>query len=751
VATGGLRCDLHVHSRYSTDSGNYALRRARLGESYTHPERVYRVCRERGMRYVTITDHNTVEGALRIGHLPDTFLSVEVTTRFPEDDVPLHVLVWNLTEEDHRDLQPYRPSVAELVGFLRERGLGHALAHPLYRMGPPLTASHVERMMLLFSVWEGRNGARPKESNLLACRLASAASPQYVAKLADKHGAEPVHGGRIAVTGGSDDHGALDIATTWTEARGDSVDEFLRGVTGGSSEIGGEHGSTQKLAHAVAALAVNAYREDGGELSAIAATQLRALFDEDAADAAQRHAEISGASVQLAHVLGERVRRGGIGLSKLDSVGPRLAALAYAGALQAPYLATAHHHAGSRADLTEIETAFFGIGGRRHEVSAMVFTDTYDEANGVAGTMRRLAAEGAAQTLPVRVATARGTRDGAPELIVFDPDWTLPLPTYERLELRFPLVTEVLERVESERPTVVHVATPGPVGLCGLVAAKLLGLPLVGSYHTELGPYALHLTHDLLVSQAMDLWVDWFYRRCDVVLAPTSVVAEGLRARGYPDVGVWGRGVDTSLFHPGRRTEETRRSLLDGGSLLLVSVGRLSREKRLEVLMGAFARLRSDVPDARLIVVGDGPARGELEGSAPPGTRFVGELRGDELAGVYAAADVFCFPSTTDTFGQVLLEAAASGLPAVAADAGGAAELVDDEVTGLLVRPDDPVALAGALRRLVDDPALRERLGRAGLDRAARRSWVAADEQLLDAYRSVALAPTAIIPSLVAT
>ena len=99
-------CDLHVHSRFSTDSGNFALRRARLGESYTDPLRVYDVCRARGMRFATISDHNTVEGALRIAHLDDTFLSEEVTTRFPEDDVVLHVLVWNLSEDDHRDLQP---------------------------------------------------------------------------------------------------------------------------------------------------------------------------------------------------------------------------------------------------------------------------------------------------------------------------------------------------------------------------------------------------------------------------------------------------------------------------------------------------------------------------------------------------------------------------------------------------------------------------------------------------------------------
>src|SRR5262249_61952995 len=126
------RCDLHVHSRYSTDSGNFALRRARLGESYTDPLRVYDTCRARGMRFVTITDHNTLEGALRVAHLPHTFLSVEVTTCFPEDEVPLHLLVWDLSEEDHRDLQPWRPSVYEIVSFLLERGLAHALAHPLY-------------------------------------------------------------------------------------------------------------------------------------------------------------------------------------------------------------------------------------------------------------------------------------------------------------------------------------------------------------------------------------------------------------------------------------------------------------------------------------------------------------------------------------------------------------------------------------------------------------------------------------------
>ena len=162
MTTTTARCDLHVHSVASTDSGNYALRKARLGESYTSPERVYELCRRRGMRFVTVSDHNTLEGVLRIAGRPSVFLSEEVTTAFAGDELPLHVLVWNLTERDHRDLQPWRASVVDLVRFLRERGLPHALAHPLYRMGPPLTPAHIERLLLLFGVWEGRNGARPR-------------------------------------------------------------------------------------------------------------------------------------------------------------------------------------------------------------------------------------------------------------------------------------------------------------------------------------------------------------------------------------------------------------------------------------------------------------------------------------------------------------------------------------------------------------------------------------------------------------
>jgi glycosyltransferase involved in cell wall biosynthesis len=644
------RCDLHVHSIHSTDTGNYALRRARLGESYTLPRRVYDVCRRRGMTLVTISDHNTLAGALEIADLADTFLSVEVTTRFPEDDVPLHVLVWALHEEDHRDLQPYRPSVYALVDFLRDRGLVHALAHPLYRMGAPLTVAHVERMMLLFGIWEGRNGARPRSSNDLAARLAASVTPAYLEKLAERHDLEPRHPGRISITGGSDDHGGIDIATTWTEAPAAGLDGFLEAVRAGHCGPAGAHGSAVKLAHALAALGLNAFRQGGGALPESIVEEVGALLDEDVDDVLTQHDRVSMATGAIARRLGERARTGALTIEALPTVGSRLGSILLAGVLEAPYLAALHHQAGTREDVLELDRAFFGFDRFGSDPRALLFTDTFGETNGVAGTMRRIREEAARGELEVTIVTCEAEARAESRLIAFAPEWSVPLPTYESLGLFFPSLRQVVTEVESRRPDVIHVATPGPVGLCGLAAAKLLGIPLVGSYHTELGPYALHLTRDLLVAEATNAYVRWFYRQCSIVLAPTQAIARVLGDRGFEaSVLVWGRGVDTELFTPSRRDPALRARLLDGGDTLLLSVGRVSEEKRIDVLLEAFGRLRVERPGARLVVVRDGPARARLEQDPPDGVSFLGELRGAELAAVYASADVFCFPSTTDT------------------------------------------------------------------------------------------------------
>src|SRR5262245_14054232 len=225
---GMTRVDLHLHSRASTDTASWFLRRAVLPESLTDPNAAYEKAQRRGMDFVTLSDHNTLEGALAIAHHPVVFVSVEATTRFPEDGVPLHVLVWDLTERDWDEIDRLRPNVYEMVSHLESRGLVFALAHPLQRLGAELTVDHIERCLLIFRRWEGRNGARVWEGNEAACRIAASASRDYLEKLAEKHGIAPRGSGPPALVGGSDDHGLLDAGATWTETPGaESVTELL--------------------------------------------------------------------------------------------------------------------------------------------------------------------------------------------------------------------------------------------------------------------------------------------------------------------------------------------------------------------------------------------------------------------------------------------------------------------------------------------------------------------------------------------
>jgi glycosyltransferase involved in cell wall biosynthesis len=510
-------------------------------------------------------------------------------------------------------------------------------------------------------------------------------------------------------------------------------------VCDGRGSIHGEHGSSLKLAHAIGALLVNSYRASEREIAEPLGAEITRLFDAPPAGP-DRHDRIVEASSSLAKRLAAGARHGAFDLDQLPSVGKRFGALLLAGSIEAPFVAAVRHHAQTRSDVKRLEEDFFGRRPPPAEPRALVFTDTFHDTNGVAGTMRRLA-EAGADGVPLTVVTSGDPRRDR-GLVVFAPDWSVPLPAYETLDLNVPSFTEVLAYVERELPEVVHVATPGPVGLCGLAAAKTLAIPVVGSYHTEFGPYVLRLTQDLLVSEALDRFVEWFYRHCDLVLAPTRLVAAALEQRRLGErTAVWGRGVDSARFSPARRDDDLRARLLGGAELLVLYVGRLSHEKRVDVLVEAAGLLQSEPTELRFVVAGDGPARVALEDAAPENTTFVGELRGDELAGLYASADVFCFPSTTDTFGQVILEAAASGLSIVAAAAGGALELVRDGDTGVLVPPDDPQVLADSLRTLVRYPQRRALLAGAARADAIERTWERSVAELRASYRAAVCGP----------
>jgi glycosyltransferase involved in cell wall biosynthesis len=320
----------------------------------------------------------------------------------------------------------------------------------------------------------------------------------------------------------------------------------------------------------------------------------------------------------------------------------------------------------------------------------------------------------------------------------------LPLPFYPELKFNFfrPLFVRKLSEFQ---PDVVHLVDPVVLGVAGLAAVRVLGKPLVSSYHTNLAAYCEHFGFSRF-TRFMWSYNRFIHNRCALTFCPSPSTASVLQAGGFERVRIWSRGVDTGMFRPERRNKTLRASWLEGSGsdekVFLMYAGRVSWEKNLTLLIQAYREM--DHERCHLVIVGDGPALQELkqEMAALP-VAFTGYLRGEELAQAFASADVFAFPSRTETFGQVVLEAMASGLAVVALQAEGVRDLVEDGRTGFLL---ETVGLAeqeqagryrALLTHLVEQRELREQMGRACLQEASRRTWSEAMKSLLHGYGDV--------------
>ncbi len=295
----------------------------------------------------------------------------------------------------------------------------------------------------------------------------------------------------------------------------------------------------------------------------------------------------------------------------------------------------------------------------------------------------------------------------------------IDVPFYPGLRIGVPSLPGVVRTLADGCYDAVHVCSPGPAGIAGALVARALGLPLLGSYHTELAAYAGLRSGQARLVEAMNGAVTLFYSACEIVLSPSAASDQALAQIGIPDERVmrWDRGVDTGRFDPA-----LRRRREDDGAVRVLYSGRITREKGVELLAEAFLAARARDPRLHLMVAGGGPEQERLASLLGQDASFLGWLRGGELAQAYADADVFLFPSSTDTFGQVILEAQASGLPVLAVAEGGPLSLVEDGVTGLLREASAP-ALAEALVELAAAPLRRQALAAAALRSVRGRTW----------------------------
>ncbi len=777
------RCDVHVHSRHSDRPSEWYLDRIGAPESFTEPLEIYRLAKARGMDFVTISDHDSVAGSLDIAHLPGTFLSSEETVTFPEDGCDLHILVLGVTEAQHRELQRLKRNLYEFRAFARAEDIVHVVAHPLFRVNDRLTLDHLEKVLVLFRLFEGVNGTRDPRATTLFDAVLAALTAEQLAGLAERHRLaadfDPTERPRYATTGGSDDHGGIYVATTWTESpAAGSVEEYLAHLGEGRCRPGGEAGSSLKLARSFQTLAHDYYRAKvlggsrwkndpladllrriaGGELdpanpegSPLGRTVRKflsfappaPLFRPDllahpdqapgadsvsAREAERRTFESAcrlgqrAAARTLESVVSE-LERGDIlsALPAVSDLAPVVVALS-------PYIA-AFRFQHKDEPLHRAVARRFPAAARLEAKSPRLAwaTDTLNDVNGVSRTVSSAAALARRRSLPLTVLASESRRP-APDFDCenFAPIWETPVPRYEELTLRVPPAIELIEHCERENYGRILISTPGPVGLAALAAAKLLGVPVAGIYHTDFPRYVAALGGDGRLEDLSRSYVRWFYRQMDEVLVSGTAYADELvkmgvdrtRLRDLP------RGVDIELFSPARRQPDffARWGLAPGRVLLYA--GRLSREKNLGALFEAFETLRERGVAAGLALVGDGPERRALEMRwGAPDIAFTGYLTGEELATAYASADLFVFPSRTDTFGNAVLEAMASGVAPVVACEGGPAEQICHGETGLIVDLDRREALADAIQALLGADDLRRRIGSAARARATSCSW----------------------------
>ncbi|HVR06014.1 MAG TPA: glycosyltransferase, partial [Solirubrobacteraceae bacterium] len=701
-----IRVDMHCHSTASQVSKLGVQRAVGLPECATPPEEVYELAKRRGMDFVTITDHDTIDGALAIADRPDVFVSEELTAHFRGEPQAVHVLCYGIAAEDHEWLQANSHDVELCAMYLHDGEIACALAHPYYAVGAPLTRRHRRRLAELFDVWETRNGSRARQLNLPAAT--------YV-------------GTRDGIgIGGSDDHAGVDIGRTWTEAPAASTPaEFLAHMRAGRVQAKGKQGSAAKWAHAAIALAARSlWNDEHGEQvlepdpRRVVRMAQRLLSEGDA-----RHGATGSdltptdarcllrawlAAVGLDHLdtpagTGERgliayMQEEGFSHSELYRRACRLHEHKLRDAVEQALLAvrggaggatgvdrtsdddpTAADRAGGGSGAAGIGAAASGIfesciaaipyapataflareqakldprGDDGEPPKVAILADGIGSTHGVSRTIEEIRSRGVPGYEVEVVATDPHVDRRLSAVSEFD------VPFYPGLRIGVPSLSAAVQTLTESAFDAIHVCSPGPAGIAGVLLARALSLPLIGSYHTELTAYAQLRSERPEVAGAMELAVGTFYKGCDLVLSPSAASDRALAGIGVPASRIvrWDRGVDTARFDPALRADRAAEE-----RLLVMYAGRITKEKGIDLLVESFLAARERERRLHLVLAGGGPEQERVAERLGEHASFLGWLQGEELARVYASADLFLFPSQTDTFGQVILEAQASG------------------------------------------------------------------------------------------
>lgn len=583
------RCDLHLHSNASAGNEWYT-RYFDCPESYADPVRQYELCKARGMSLVTLTDHDTIDGGLKLLDRPDFFLSEEITTAFPENDCVVHVLAWNITPAQHDHIQARRNDVYKLVEYLNGAAIAHGLAHPL--MGPnwKLNAGLIEKLLVLFPTLESVNGLTDARIEPDLPALLKGLDPDRLAALARKHnltanGSTPHV---KAFTGGSDDHVHRRCATVFTEVDGAHVPrDFLDACLAGQARVIGEQGHLDAMAlsvhhtlyHHLKERRVDRpdYRDPFVEMMDVIAG--RGLGDGDGegrngngpahpaagflaslVSGAQRaslavgkeldilEVPVSQADEDDARLIGSIARLGDTvvenaleellaGAQDFDLYRIFAAFRDLTGGLvtTAPVFAAADHFGKQEQQVRRIweQWSAWPLPARPERLA--VFSDSLEQVDVVSTWCKRFVGQARAAGREVLIpycGELPGHVEDSSSFHVLPSSTSFNVPLSPRLRFHVPSLIDTLRWVWAQGISHVELSTPGPMGLVGLLVAKVLRLPVTASYHTEVSALVQPLGGNPLIARAAKRYLSWFYGRADRVFAFSPAARDDLAAMG---------------------------------------------------------------------------------------------------------------------------------------------------------------------------------------------------------------------------
>lgn len=731
-----VRADLHVHSKASKRPSEWFLKKVGARESYTNIDILYEKAKALTMDFVTITDHNTIEGGLELvqKYPEDTFLSVETTSYFPENKCKIHILLFDITPDEFAGIESVRHNIYKLRDYIKENDLAYSVAHGFYSVNKCLTLEILEKLILLFDVFEGLNGARNRYYNEIWQSVLESLTPLQVQNLAAKYKINPMsHDPWIkGFTGGSDDHACLFIGQTATKS--DclvSKKEFIQSIKDRKTRCVGRCNDYTSFAFSIYKIfcdfSLDAGKNTAGGIHAF----INHVVFEDRQSRLKRWVTLQ--KVKKGNQIKDKIilkffedvynwsRHENTDMetkmkSLYNSMGLMLDAFFKlllesfvndfakgdigrlfrnlmssfpAFFISIPFFSSLRHLSQDRDIIFELKEKYNGKESIKSK-KILWFTDTLDDLNGVSITLGKFRQESIKRNLNITFAACvkkENQKHGERNIMYLPWIYSITPNFYTSYTLNFPSLLSSMEMIYQYRPDRIIISTPGPVGILGMTMAGLLGIEAVSIYHTDFAAQAEYIFEDATLSGMIQFFINRFYAFSNKIKVPTNEYIRILEHQDYnlDKMSVFKRGITIHPFVLTSSREKTfkeQKGIKKGTTLLWA--GRVSKDKNIEFLLDIYIAALKKIPQLNLVLCGIGPELEKYKKTYRAHERiyFMGYVENNELQKYYEMADLFVFPSTTDTFGMVILEAQAKGVFALVTDVGGPQEIIEDGKTG---------------------------------------------------------------------